>query len=182
MKWLVALMMVFTVALPAAAQRYLPGMRGVEVMSGLIERDGYYLHGGYSWYTKSKNRWAGGAAYLQQNHRWETGSIPLAQFTVEFGFYKLLLCDAGKSFFAAVGVTALTGYETVNWNEKRLPNGAIIANADKWLYGAAAAVELEYYLDDRYIFLATAKQRMSGGSSVGRFHTLFGIGIKYILE
>jgi hypothetical protein len=157
-------------------------MRGVQVMGGLIERSGYYLHGGYSRYTKGKNRWSGGAEYLQQEHRWEAGAIPLVQFTAELGFYKLLLSDAGKSFFVAVGVAALTGYETVNWNEKVLPNGAIVTNGDSWLYGAAAAVEVEYYIDDRYIFLVTAKQRMSGGSSVGMFHTLLGVGIKYILE
>jgi hypothetical protein len=151
--------------LSAEAQRYLPGMRGIQVMGGLIERDGYYLHGGYSWYTRHKNRWAGGAEYLQRNYAWEAGHISVAQFTAEFGFYKLLLSDMSKSFFTAVGITALTGYETVNWNTKRLPNGAIISNADRWLYGATAAVEFEYYLDDRYIFLATAKQRMSGAGS-----------------
>lgn len=180
--WLIALIAIFAGSLPAAAQRYLPGMRGVEVMGGLIERDGYYVHGGYSWYTKSRNRWAGNVAYLQQNYAWEAGRIPLAEFTAEFGYYQLLLSDAGKSFFAAVGVAGLGGYETINWSAKRLPNGAIITNADRWLYGAAAAVELEYYLDDRYIFLASIKQRVLGGSSVGMYHTLFGIGIKYILE
>jgi hypothetical protein len=170
-------------ALPAAGQRYLAGMRGVQAMGGLIERgSGYYLHGGYSWYTREKNRWAGGAEYLQRSYGWEAGSIPLAQLTAEFGYYKLLLSDAGKSFFAAAGISALTGYEAVNWNEKQLPDGAVIASGSGWLYGAAAALEIEYYLDDRYIFLATVKQRMSGGSSVGMFHTQLGVGIKYILE
>ncbi|MDR1225753.1 MAG: conjugal transfer protein TraO [Prevotellaceae bacterium] len=181
MRLLVILIVLFT-ALPAEGQRYLAGMRGVQAMGGLIERNGYYLHGGYSWYTESKNRWAGDVEYLHQRHAWEAGDIPLAQFTAEFGFYRLLFCDVSKSFFVAIGVTALTGYETVNWSKKQLPSGAVITNADKWLYGAAAAVEVEYYLDDRYIFLLTAKQRMAGGSSVGMFHTLFGVGVKYILE
>jgi hypothetical protein len=167
---------------PAAGQRYLPGMRGVQVMGGFAASDGYYLHGGYSWYTQKHNRWAGSAEYLQRSFAWEAGSIPLVEVTAEFGFYKLLLSDAGKSFFAAMGVSALTGYETINWSEKLLPNGAVITNADKWLYGAAVALELEYYVDDRYVFLGSVKQRMSGGSSVGMFHTLLGIGIKYILE
>lgn len=182
LRWLIALTAAFAASLPAAAQRYLPGMRGVEVVGGLIERNGYFLHGGYSWYTNTRNRWVGNVSYLQQNYSWEVGSIPLAEFTAEFGYYKLLFSDAGKSFFAAVGVAGLGGYETINWNTKRLPNGAIIINADKWLYGAAAAVELEYYLDDRYIFLGSIKQRVLGGSSVGMYHTLFGVGIKYILE
>jgi hypothetical protein len=182
MKWLLLLIAATAGTLSAEAQRYLPGMRGVQVMGGLIERDGYYLHGGYSWYTQHKNRWVGDAEYLQRSYGWETGSIPLMQFTAEFGFYRLLLSDAGKNFFTAAGVTALTGYETINLNKKLLPNGAVITNADRWLYGAAVALEFEYYLDDRYIFLATVKQRMSGGSSVGMFHSQFGVGIKYILE
>jgi hypothetical protein len=167
----------------AHGQRYLAGMRGAQAMGGVIEGgSGYYLHGGYSQYTRGKNRWACAAEYLQRNYGWETGDIPLAQVTAEFSYYKLLVSDASKSFFAAVGVSALAGYEAVNWGEAKLPNGAVLSNGSGWLYGAAAAVELEYYLDDRYIFLLTAKQRAAGGSSVGMFHTQFGVGIKYILD
>jgi hypothetical protein len=170
-------------ALPAEAQHYLPGMRGVEVIGGAVENfDGYYLHAGYSYYTKRKNRWTFSGEYLQHNYETEVGAIPLMQLTMESSYYKLLLSDLSKTFFAAAGISVLTGYETINMNEKLLPNGAIITNADHLVYGAAAAVEIEYYLDDRYIFLATVKQRICGGSSVGIFHTLFGVGIKYILE
>jgi hypothetical protein len=99
MKWLVMLTALFA-ALPAEGQRYLAGMRGVQAMGGLIEGNGYYLHGGYSWYTENKNRWAGDVEYLHQRHAWEAGDIPLAQFTAEFGFYRLLFCDVSKSFLS----------------------------------------------------------------------------------
>ncbi|MDR0414029.1 MAG: conjugal transfer protein TraO [Prevotellaceae bacterium] len=183
MRQVIGLAALLLACAPAAeAQRYLPGMRGLEAVGGMVEGRGYYLHGGYSQYTRGKNRWALAAEYLQRRFAWETGAIPLEQLTVEAGFYKLLFGDAGKSIFFAAGVSALTGYETVNRNRKQLPNGAVIGNADRWLYGIAAAVELEYYVDDRYVFLATIKQRAGGGSSVGLFHTQLGVGVKYILE
>jgi hypothetical protein len=170
-------------ALPVSAQRYLPGMGGVQALGGTIEgARGYYLHGGYAWYTPHKNRWVAAAEYLRRGYGSEVGAIPLAQLTAELGYLKLLASDAGKSFFVAVGVSALTGYETVNFGKKVLPNGAVLSHDSRWIYGAAAALEAEYYLDDRYVVLLTVKERVAGGSSVGMLHTLFGVGVKYILE
>lgn len=55
----------------ANTQRYLPGMRGVELRGGFV--DGvqkpvnYYLGVGLSTYTKNGNRWMFGAEYLTNN-------------------------------------------------------------------------------------------------------------------
>ncbi|KAA6328312.1 hypothetical protein EZS27_022767, partial [termite gut metagenome] len=78
--------------------------------------------------------------------------------------------------------SALAGYETVNWNKKLLSDGATIQNKDAFLYGAALTVEAEVYLTDRMVLLANVKERLLSGSSVGKFNTQAGIGIKFIIN
>ena len=87
----------------ANAQRYLPGMRGVELKGGFV--DGvqkpvnYYLSVGLSTYTKSGNRWVFGAEYLNKQYEYKDLYIPKAQFTAE-GVYYLMLPKRSSSLWA----------------------------------------------------------------------------------
>jgi hypothetical protein len=168
------------VTLPA--QRYLPGMKGVQVAGGIIERSGYFVHAGISKYTKSQNRTLFDIEYLQRNYEYENEKIPVMQFTGEAGYYFRFFSDNTQSFFLAFGAHIGTGYESVNLNERNLSTGAVISNRDAWIYGGAIALEAEYYLDDKYVLLLFAKERLYGGSSVSMFHTQLGLGIKFILD
>jgi hypothetical protein len=164
------------------AQRYLPGMKGLQMSGGIIEHDGYFIHGGYSKYTKSQNRTLFDLEYLQRNYEYENDKIPVIQFTGEAGYYFRFFNDNSQSFFLAFGIHIGTGYETVNLNKKRLLTGAEITNQDRWIYGGAVAFEAEYYLDDKYVLLLLAKERVYGGSTISTFHTQIGLGIKFILD
>jgi hypothetical protein len=158
-------------------------MRGVEAVGGLIETiRGYHVQAGYSKYTFKKNRWFLNTGYLQRNYAEEIGYVPVAQFTAGAGYYLRLMSDYSQSAVLSAGAAGLMGYETVNWNKKLLPNGATLTNGDNFIYGFEVCIEFEYYIDDRYALLASVKHRGCGGSSVRMFHTLFGIGIKYILD
>jgi hypothetical protein len=81
-------------------------------------------------------------------------------------------------FFVSLGASALGGYETVNWDNKLLPDGATIDNKDSFLYGGALTLEMETYLSDRIVFLVNVRERLLGGSSVGNLNTQIGLGIK----
>jgi hypothetical protein len=164
------------------AQRYLPGMKGLQIVGGIIERNGYFVHAGYSKYTKSQNRMLFDVEYLQRNYEYENEKIPIMQFSGEVGYYFRFFSDGTQSFFLAFGAHIGTGYETVNLNKKQLTTGAMITNQDRWIYGGAIALEAEYYLDDKYVLLLFAKERLYGGSSVSIFHTQIGLGIKFILD
>ena len=76
----------------------------------------------------------------------------------------------------------MAGYETINWNEKLLPDGATINNKDVFLYGGAATLEMETYLTDRLVLVANVRERLLMGSTVGRLNTLLGLGIKIIIN
>ena len=107
----------------AYAQRYLPGMKGIQVTAGAVDgfklskQDGqaFSLGAALATYTKSGNRWVFGAEYLQKNHRYGDIYIPVSQFTGEAGHYFKFLSDNSKTFFLFFCVSLLGGYETVNW-------------------------------------------------------------------
>ena len=100
----------------AEAQRCLPKMRGIEMKA--------WLGAALSSYARGGNKWVYGAEYLQTNHPYRSVNVPVAQFTAEGGFYYNFLSDVKKTVFFYAGASALAGYETVNWGERTLYDGA----------------------------------------------------------
>ena len=165
------------------AQRYLPGQRGIQFTAGTVNgfRD---FHSGiaFSQYTKNADRWVFGVEYLEKRHPYKDTNIPQSQFTVDAWYYLKFLSDWRKTFFLSFGASAMAGYETVNWNNKLLPDGATINNKDAFLYGGAVTLESEVYLTDRLVLLVNVRERLLAGSSVGKFNTQAGLGVKFIIN
>ena len=173
----------------AHAQRCLPKMQGIEVRADMA--DGFNLggkDGGYSFgaalstYTKKGNKWVFGGEYLLKNNPYKDTKIPVAQFTAEGGFYYNFLSDAKKMVFLYAGASALAGYETVNWGERTLYDGARLNNRDGFVYGCAATLDMEVYLADFIALTASARERFLWGGSTGVCHTEYGIGLKFIIN
>lgn len=176
----------------ANAQRRLPGMRGLQLTAGMTDgfysnsnknETGYNFGAALSTYTKGGNAWVFGGEFLQRYYPYgEDERIPTTQFTAEGGYYYNFLSDAKKKFFLNIGASALAGYETVNWGKRTLPDGAGITHKDAFIYGGALTLELETYLSDRIVFLLNLRERALWGNSTDRFHTEFGIGLRFILN
>lgn len=193
MKRIVSITFLFVLCLTcyqAHAQRYLPGMKGLQVTAGMA--DGfhwneksdfaYHIGAAYSVYTKNANRWVIGGEYLEKRYDYKDIRIPVQQFTAEGGYYLNFLSDRRKTFFLSAGLSALAGYETSNRGEKLLPDGSLLLNKDAFVYGAALTLELETYLTDRMVLLLNVRERAMFGSSIGTFHTQVAIGMKFIIN
>ena len=156
MKRLLFIILLFGVCLTfnrAHAQRCLPGMRGIQLTGGLSDNmrwkngDGFGYHAGIavSTYTKDAHHWVVGAEYLEKRYGYRDCLYPASQLTGEGGYYLNFLSDRKKTFFAALGLSALAGYETVNWGESLLPDGSRLTDEDNFIYGGgtdAGAVRL----------------------------------------
>ena len=173
----------------AHAQRCLPKMQGIEVKANMA--DGFKLggnDGGYSLsaalftYTKGGNKWVFGGEYLLKNQPYKEKKIPVAQFTAEGGYYLKVLSDARKVLFVYAGASALAGYETVNWGDKVLYDGAMLHDKASFIYGGALTLDVEFYVADRVALLANLRERCLWGNSTGHFHTQFGVGVKFIIN
>ena len=79
-------------------------------------------------------------------------------------------------------MSALGGYETVNWGDKILPDGSTLHNGDAFIYGGVLTLQADFYLSDKVALTANVKERFVFGNSTGHFHTQYGIGVKFIIE
>ena len=193
MKRLLFIILLFGVCLHvnrAHAQRCLPGMRGIQLTGGLSDNmrwkngDGFGYHAGIavSTYTKNAHHWVVGAEYLEKRYGYRDCLYPASQLTGEGGYYLNFLSDRKKTFFAALGLSALAGYETVNWGDKMLYDGSTIRSREGFLYGGAVTLEAEAYITDRIVLCISGRERVLWGTTTGHFHTQFGIGLKFIID
>src|ERR1035437_9477244 len=168
------------------AQRYLPGQQGIELklgtVNGINPQRSFYGGIAVSTYTQNDSRWVFGAEFLQKQIDYEQIQIPVAQFTFEGGYYYSFLSDPSKTLLLSIGASALAGYETSNWGNKMLFDGATLLNQDAFLYGGALTLELETFITDRIILLVNARERILWGSSIGEFSTQLGTGLKIIIN
>ena len=174
-----------------SAQLYLPGQTGIQLTMGGMDdfgRNVKHLRGNFqlglalSRYNRNRSRWVFGADYVKKHYAYKDIAVPKEQFTAEGGCFFPFLSDRGKNVFLSAGLFALAGYETVNRNERMLYDGATLRNGGAFIYGFAPAFEMEAYLTDRWAFLFNVRQRVFFGSSVGHFHTVVAVGLKYIID
>ena len=175
----------------AFAQRNLSGMSAVEIKAGMV--NGFYTGNsrncGYDlgvFYSVVKgnngNTWSFGGEYLQTYKPYgEKGRIPVAQFTGEAGYNLHLISDYSQTFHLYGGLSALGGYETVNWGKRVLPDGSTLGAKDNFIYGGALNLQAEVYLSDNVALTANVKGRFTFGSDVQIYHTTYGIGVKFII-
>ena len=173
----------------AHAQRCLPKMQGIEVKANMADGfklggndGGYSLGAAISTYTKGGNKWVFGGEYLLKNKPYKEKKIPVAQFTAEGCYYLKVLSDARKMLFVYAGASALAGYETVNWGDKVLYDGAMLHDKDAFIYGGALTLDVEFSLADWIALLANLRERCLWGGDTRKFHTQFGVGIKFIIN
>ncbi len=173
----------------AHAQRCLPKMQGIEVRANMADGfkvggndGGYSLGAALSTYAKNGNKWVFGGEYLLKNNPYKEGKIPVAQFSAEGGYYFKILSDARKNVFVYAGASALAGYETVNWDDKVLRDGSMLHDRDAFIYGGALTLDIEFYVADRVALLANLRERCLWGGDTRKFHTQFGIGVKFTIN
>jgi hypothetical protein len=188
---ILTLVLCFALSGGAYAQRCLPGMRGIQVTGGMVDgfyssstksETGYYFSAAMATYAKNCNKWVFGAEYLGRYYPYKDERLPVVQFTVEGGYYLNILSDPSKTFFLSLGGSAIAGYETVNWGDKLLFDGSTLQNRDRFVYGGAITLEIETYLSDRVVLLFTGHERILFGSDMTKFHTQFGVGLKFIIN
>lgn len=171
------------------AQRCLPGMSAIEVRADMV--NGFYIGNsrdcGYNigiFYSVIKgdnaNTWSFGVDYLHTYKPYgEKGRIPVAQFTGEIGYNLHIISDYSQTFHLYGGVSALAGYETVNWGKQLLKDGATIGAKDAFIYGGAVTLSADFYLSDHVAIGAHIKERFVFGNDTGHFLFQYGLHLKY---
>ena len=172
-----------------AAQRCLPGMKGVQFSAGMV--DGFYSPAGndgtgYAFslaffnYVKNGNKWEYGVEYMMKDCRYRTVGVPMEQYTADAGYFHNLLSSPGKMFFLNAGLSGVIGYEEVNGGRSTLYDGASLSKCNAFIYGCAATLEAEVFITDNIATAARLRGRALWGGASGVFHCLYGISLKYV--
>ena len=74
------------------------------------------------------------------------------------------------------------GYETLNWGEKVLYDGSMLSYRDAFVYGGALTLETGKLCDGPYRAACHVRERVLWGSSLGKFTTQFGVGVRFIIN
>lgn len=175
----------------AMAQRCLPGMSAVEIKADMVNgfftgnsrNCGYGFGATYHRFTGHANTWSVGADFVQNYKPYgEKGRIPISQFTAEAGYNFHIVSDYSQTFHLYGGISALGGYETVNWGKHLLKDGSTINADDAFIYGGAVSLSADFYLSDSFILGAHVKERFIFGNDTGHYQTNFGVHVKFIIE
>ena len=172
-----------------AAQRCLPGMKGVQFSADMV--DGFYSTKagdgtGYAFslaflnYVKNGNKWEYGVEYVRRNCRYRTVGVPMEQYTADAGYFLNLLSSPGKVFFLNAGLSGVIGYEEVNGGRRTLYDGASLSKCSAFIYGCAATLEAEVFVTDNIAAAARLRGRALWGGASGVFHCLYGVSLKYV--
>ena len=168
------------------AQRALPKMQGVQFTGGSVNgfnlKNSFHTGVAVSVFNKHADQWVFGTEYLQKQFDYKSYRVPMAQFTAEGGYYYNFFSDASKTVYLSLGASALAGYETTNWGNKLLSDGATLRNKDAFIYGGALTLQAEVYLADRIILLANIRERVLWGGAFKKFNTQISVGIKFIIN
>lgn len=172
----------------ASAQRLLPGMSSVEVRADMV--NGFYTGNSrdcgfgfgifYNYFKSNANHWSFGSEYLQTYKPYgEKGRIPVAQFTGEVGYNLHIISDYSQTFHLFGGVSALAGYETVNWGDSLLKDGSTLHADDSFIYGGALTIKADFYLSDNFSIGTHVKGRFMFGNDTDMFYLGYGLHAAY---
>ena len=174
-------------SLPSQAQRLIPKQRGVEVVGSVPLIKGEKLFGGDNFgvgislthYLKRENYTFVGVEYEQQNMPYRSYNVKLKDALLQVGYMHPVLSDRGKNVFLYGGISALGGYEQLNEDKKLLPDGAMLLDRSRFVYGGAVHGSVEVFLTDRVLFLVKAQGRLLFGSDVHRFRPAVSAGLRF---
>ena len=185
----ILLFFVMTVAIATAthAQRLIPGQRGLQLSAGvpiteskLFENGNFTLEMAMTINHKRANQWLFGLEYAKKHFAYREIQIPSETVAFEGGYLLNLFSDAGKNVLFNTGITAVAGYETVNRNEKLLPDGATLLTRDRFVYGGAYHLALDVFVIDNLVLFVKGKCNVLWGSDVERFRPSLQTGIRLI--
>ena len=69
-----------------------------------------------------------------------------------------------------------------NWGKKMLQYGSRLDDRDGFIYDGALTLDVECYVAERIDLLANLRERCLWGGDTRKFHTQFGVGIKFIIN
>lgn len=147
----------------------------------LFAKDNFGVGVSLTHYLKRENYAFVLAEYEQQNMPYRDYGVKLKDALLHLGYMHPIISDNGKNVLLYGGISALGGYEELNEDKKLLPDGAMLLDRSRFVYGGAVHGSVEVFLTDRLLFLAKVQGRLLFGSDVHRFRPALSAGLRFNL-
>ena len=176
-----------TFSLPSQAQRPIPKQRGIEVVGSVplikgekfLASDNFGMGAALTRYLSRENYTFVMAEYEQQNMPYRSYNVKLKDALLHLGYMHPIVSDNGKNVFLYGGISALGGYEQLNEDKRLLPDGVMLLDRSRFVYGGAVHGSVEVFLTDRVLFLVKAQGRFLFGTDVHRFRPAVSAGLRF---
>lgn len=186
-KSIILLVCLVAIAISTHAQRLIPGQRGLQLSIGvpiteskLFENGNFTTQMAMTINHKRANHWLFGLEYAKKNFAYRKEYIPAETVVFEGGYMLNLFSDAGKNVLFNTGITAVTGYESINRGKKLLYDGATLLAKDRFVYGGAYHLALDVFAADNLVFFVKGKCNVLWNSDVEMFRPQLSTGVKII--
>lgn len=186
---MVFLALIIAVAMPSQAQRLIPNQKGLELFGGvpivrgekLFRAENYKAGVSLVRYFKTANY-----AFLTlecegQTYDYRSSDVAVLDGLLQVGYLHPILSDGGKNIFLYLGVAGLGGYEEVNNGKEDLPDGALLLDRSRWVYGGALHASVELFLTDSLLIVMKGQGRMLFGSDLNLFRPAVSVGLRFNL-
>ena len=168
------------------AQRLIPKQQGIELIASVPLIKGETVFSKEQWgvgvsltkYLKRANYAFLLAEYEEQRLAYRDYDVPMRDMLLQLGYMQPLLSDRGKNIFIYLGLSALGGYEELNEEKSFLPDGAMLLDRSRLVYGGAVHSSVECFLSDRLLLVLKAQGRLLLGSDLHRFRPALALGLR----
>ncbi|MDN4754841.1 conjugal transfer protein TraO [Porphyromonadaceae bacterium W3.11] len=183
---MVFLALIIAVAMPSQAQRLIPNQKGLELFGGvpivraekLFRAENYTAGVSLVRYFKTANYAFLALECEGQTYDYRSSDVAVLGGLLQVGYMHPILSDGGKNIFFYLGATGLGGYEEVNGGKADLPDGAILLDKSRLVYGGALQASVELFLTDSWLFVVKGQGRMLFGSNLNAFRPNVTIGLR----
>ncbi|MBR8785147.1 hypothetical protein IX308_001342 [Porphyromonas levii] len=180
------LALTLAVVLPSQAQRLIPNQKGLELFGGvpIVRGEKFFRAENYSAgvslvrYFKTANYAFLALECEGQTYDYRSSDVAVLDGLLQVGYMHPILSDGGKNIFLYLGVAGLGGYEEVNNGKEDLPDGALLLDRSRWVYGGALHASVELFLTDSLLIVMKGQGRMLFGSDLNIFRPNVTIGLR----
>ncbi len=185
-KILYTLLLCLSLGFSASAQRLIPYQPTMELGLGLpltidesytLTRN-YKVYGAFNYYLKHADYTFALIDYELQNYPYKLYDVPVRDFTLNLGYMYPLLYDNGRNVLLYAGASILSGYESLNDEQAKLPNGAILLDKSAFIYGGALSSSIEVFLSDNTLLSLKIDTRLCLGTKLNKFRPACTLGLR----
>ena len=155
------------------------------VFGGYTE-NGFSFLGSYNFYNSNELRKLNDFIELSflasfSNEDLSGYEIPVNNYTLNAGYFKRIPMLSGtlQEITTTIGLGGLIGYESINANNQDLPNGALILDESKFIYGGFIGMNVDIFISNHFDLTAKSNLYYHPNSNIGKTKIFIGVGLKY---